>query len=80
VILAGSAVVRATRTSADVRVAVPLAPYLQHIDVPCPECDEPLELLDGYEMGSQVRRYPCLWWELYFGRHASGLLTEVEDE
>jgi len=50
------------------------------MDVPCPECDEPLELLDGDEMGSAPRGYRCLDCELIFERDASGLLVEVDLE
>ena len=49
------------------------------MDVPCPECDDPLELLDGDDMGSTARRYRCLECELVFECDTSGLLTEVDD-
>ena len=49
------------------------------MDVPCPNCDEALDPIDqAGEMGSGVRRFRCLWCELYFERDASGLVVEVE--
>lgn len=46
------------------------------MDVPCPECDEVLELVDGDEMGSTPRRYRCIECCLTFERDVTGLLTE----
>ena len=49
------------------------------MDVPCPECGEPLELLDGDEMGSAPRRYVCESCCISYERDASGLLVEVDE-
>jgi hypothetical protein len=48
------------------------------MDVPCPDCNEPRELLDGNEMGSAIR-YHCSHCRLRFQADASGLITEVGD-
>jgi hypothetical protein len=49
---------------------------LTGVDVPCPSCDEPLELVDGDEMGSAPRRYRCVPCCLDYERDASGLVVE----
>ena len=48
------------------------------MDVPCPECGEPLELLEGDEMASAPRRYVCESCCVWFECDASGLLTAVD--
>ena len=60
------------------RPEVPIGAMLVRVLRPCPECSEPLDLIEGYEMGGAPGRYRCRWCLLTFERDASGLMVEVD--
>jgi hypothetical protein len=47
------------------------------VEVLCESRGEPLELLQGDEMGSANRRYRCQWCGITYERDASGLVVEI---
>lgn len=49
------------------------------MNIPCPECDQPLDRIGGDEMGSAPQRFRCVECQLAYERDPTGLLAEVEE-